>query len=234
MPISATPPPPAGNVPLLSARDIVRSHGTDTILKGVSLDVPAGASISVTGVSGAGKTTLLGVLALLLQPDSGVISIRGREVPRQPDSARARLRGAFFGFVFQSARLAGALNARDNVLLPALLGGAGAGASARRRALDLLARLDLSAREKHFPHQLSQGQRRRVALARAVLPEPAVLLADEPTNDLDPRNAALVADFLFAFPSPARALVLVTHDTALAARASTRLRLENGRLLPAE
>ncbi|MDR2844798.1 MAG: ATP-binding cassette domain-containing protein [Puniceicoccales bacterium] len=239
--------------PLLSAQHIFRTYGTDSILDDVSLDIHAGESVAIVGPSGSGKTTLLGILALLLEPTSGALHIAGRDASTLSDAGRSALRNRFFGFVFQTAQLVGSLSVLDNVLLPSLLASdengqtpspspsqsAVARESApptstrreiRRRALDLLAKLDLSARAAHLPHQLSQGQRRRAALARALLLSPAIVVADEPTNDLDLRNAALVADFLFALPGEGHALLLVTHDLALATRAGRTLQLSNGRL----
>jgi putative ABC transport system ATP-binding protein len=231
--------------------------GTDSILDDVSLDIHAGESVAIVGPSGSGKTTLLGILALLLEPTSGVLRVAGLDATALSDAERSALRNRFFGFVFQTAQLVGSLSVLDNVLLPSLLGTDKHGlsqtitdghgqtrspnpsqsvvvreksVSVRPRALDLLAKLDLSAHAAHLPHQLSQGQRRRAALARALLLSPAIVVADEPTNDLDPRNAARVADFLFALPAEGHALLLVTHDAALAARAGRTLQLSNGRL----
>lgn len=226
---------------LLEARNVSRAWGHDTVLNGISLRIQAGESTAITGPSGSGKTTLLGILALLLQADSGSVVVNGRDAAALSDPERAFMRNTFFGFVFQTAQLIGSLTVLDNVLIPVLLAGRAAheqgyvrGAhDSRHRALTLLDRLGLSDRSGHLPHMLSNGQRRRAALARALLLNPPVILADEPTNDLDPRNAAVVADFLLGLPNEGHALVLVSHDPELAVRANNRWRLEAGHLTPA-
>jgi ABC-type lipoprotein export system ATPase subunit len=219
-------------VPLLEARDLALSYGGEPILTAISLRLHAGETLSISGTSGSGKTSLLGVLALLVRPDAGHVLIEDRDTAALSDDARSQLRNTFFGFVFQTARLSPALTVLENVLLPVQLGAGTGGISGdtRRRALDLLHELNLDTRTKHRPHELSQGQRRRVALARAVIRDPRLLLADEPTNDLDPDNAARVADFLFAQAALGRALLLVTHDPHLAARAHRQAHLANGLL----
>jgi putative ABC transport system ATP-binding protein len=238
-----TPPPPPPPV-ILEAIHVSRAYGADVILEDISLQVRAGETAAITGPSGSGKTTLLGILALLLQPLSGQVLVSGRDAASLADARRSLLRNTFFGYIFQTAQLAGSLNVLDNVLLPALLPGRAARLcgntpelrnlrDARDRARSLLARLGIEHRASHLPHMLSQGQRRRVAIARALLLRPAVVLADEPTNDLDPRNAAGVADFLFGLPAEGHALVLVSHDPELAARANNCWRLEAGYLTPA-
>jgi putative ABC transport system ATP-binding protein len=215
---------------LLEAEDVSRSYGPETILDRVSLQVRAGEVTSIVGPSGSGKTTLLALLALLLEPSAGTIRVAGRDAAAMSDTERSNLRQSFYGFVFQTAQLVGSLSVLDNVLLPALLGG---NARAKRAvALELLERLGLGARAGFLPHQLSLGQKRRVALARALLLRPAVILADEPTNDLDPRRAAQVADFLLNLPADGYALVLVTHDPQLAGRADRRWQIHDGRLTP--
>ncbi|MDR1282545.1 MAG: ATP-binding cassette domain-containing protein [Opitutaceae bacterium] len=218
-----------------------RAWGADTILDDVSFRIQAGESTAITGPSGSGKTTLLGILALLLRADSGHVLVNGRDTLTLSDAERAFVRNTFFGFVFQTAQLIGSLTVLDNVLLPSLLAGRAArerghvrGAhDCRHRARALLDRLGLAERAAHLPHMLSNGQRRRAALARALLLRPPVILADEPTNDLDPRNAAAVANFLLGLPAEGHALVLVSHDPELAVRANNRWRLEAGHLTPA-
>lgn len=202
---------------LLQADEVSRSWGNQVILDKVSIGLRAGESTAIVGPSGSGKTTLLALLALLLEPSAGRIRIGGRDASGLSDSERSRLRNQHFGFVFQSAQLVGSLTVLDNALLPAML--AGKAAAMRARALELLERLGLEERAGHVPHQLSVGQRRRVALARALLLRPAIVLADEPTNDLDPRRAAQIEDFLLGLPAEGYAVVLVTHDARLAGRA---------------
>ena len=213
---------------LLEAENVSRRYGTETILSNVSLQVRAGEVTTIVGPSGSGKTTLLALLALLLEPSDGRVLVAGRDAAKLSDSERSRLRNTFYGFVFQTAQLVGSLTVLDNVLLPALL--AGKAREKRPVATELLEKLGLGARADFLPHQLSLGQKRRVALARALLLRPAVILADEPTNDLDARRAAQVADFLLALPADGYALLLVTHDPALAERAGNRWHIHDGKL----
>jgi putative ABC transport system ATP-binding protein len=218
--------------PLLEARGVRRSFGKDLVLHEASLSIRAGESVSITGHSGSGKTTLLSILALLLQPDVGEIWVAGSNTTHLTDRERSRLRNQFFGYVFQAAHLVGSLSVLDNVLVPALI--AGRGRERRDYARSLLVSLGLNNRESHLPHMLSLGQRRRVALARALVLEPPLILADEPTNDLDPRRANQIAEFLLGLPARGHALVLVTHDRALAGAADIRLFLRDGVLGNAE
>jgi putative ABC transport system ATP-binding protein len=215
---------------LLEAENVSRSYGAETILANVSLQVRRGEVTTIVGPSGSGKTTLLALLALLLEPSSGRILVSGRDAGKLSDGERSRLRNTFYGFIFQTAQLVGSLSVLDNILLPALL--AGKHREQRAVARELLDRLGLSARATFLPHQLSLGQKRRVALARALLLRPAVILADEPTNDLDARRATQVADFLLGLPAEGYALVLVTHDQPLAERAGNRWLIHEGRLTP--
>jgi putative ABC transport system ATP-binding protein len=167
-------------------------------------------------------------LALLLEPTSGQIWVGGRNTAGLSDAERSRLRNTFYGFIFQSAQLVGSLSVLDNVLLPAIL--AGKARSSVAAAREWLERLGLGPRASFLPHQLSLGQKRRVAIARALALRPRVILADEPTNDLDARRAAQVADFLLALPTEGFALVLVTHDRALAERAGNSWEIREGQL----
>lgn len=214
---------------LLEAENVSRTFGAETILDRVSLEVHEGEVTTIVGPSGSGKSTLLAILSLLLEPTLGTIQVNGRDAARLSDGERSRLRNAYFGLVFQSAQLVGSLSVIDNVLLPAVFAG-------RRReshpaAVALLDRLGLGARAQFLPYQLSVGQKRRVALARALLLKPSVILADEPTNDLDPRRASQVEDFLLGLPEEGYGVVLVTHDQKLAARAGNCWELQAGRLL---
>ena len=214
----------------MEAENVSRSYGTETILENVNLQVRAGEVTTIVGPSGSGKTTLLALLALLLEPSSGQIRIGGQDAGKLSDAERSHLRNTFYGFIFQTAQLIGSLTVLDNVLLPAFL--AGKTREKRNVARELLDRLGLSARADFLPHQLSLGQKRRVALARALLLRPPLILADEPTNDLDSRRAAQVADFLLSLPSDGYALVLVTHDQQLAERAGNRWQINEGKLTP--
>jgi putative ABC transport system ATP-binding protein len=215
---------------LLEAQNVSKKYGSETILDNVSLKVYAGEVTTIVGHSGSGKTTLLALLALLLKPSSGKIYVSGRDTAVLSDRERSHLRNELYGFIFQSAQLVGALSVLDNVLLPALL--AGKAREKRSVARELLDRLGLGARAGFLPHQLSLGQKRRVALARALVLRPAVILADEPTNDLDARRATQVADFLLGLPDEGYSLVLVTHDQQLAERAGNRWQIHEGKLTP--
>jgi ABC-type lipoprotein export system ATPase subunit len=217
---------------LLEARGVQRSFGKDQILRDVNLAVHAGESVSITGHSGSGKTTLLSILALMLKPDVGEVKVAGTATANLSDGKRSQLRNQFYGYIFQAAHLVGSLSVLDNVLVPALI--AGRGRERRDFARSLLSRLGLANRESHLPHMLSLGQRRRVALARALVLEPPFILADEPTNDLDPKRAEQIAEFLLGLPAQGHALILVTHDRTLARAASVQLFLRDGALSPTD
>lgn len=213
---------------LLSAQDITKSYGTEHVLQGISLDVEAGRSLAITGPSGAGKTTLLSILGLLLRPSTGKLQFENENVTELREEQRDHLRNQKFGFIFQTANLVGSLTVLDNVLLPSYVGKK---SGLRKRAVQLLKELELSHRLEYYPHELSLGQKRRVAMARALLLNPILILADEPTNDLDPKLASWVGDYLFGLPEKGCALVLVTHDPQLAARAGQMVRLADGKLV---
>jgi putative ABC transport system ATP-binding protein len=209
---------------------IVRS-GDDplTILDNVSFAVEAGASIAVVGASGSGKTTLLGLLAGLDRPTSGEIHVDGLPLSTLDEDARAAMRQRLLGFVFQSFQLLPALTALENVMLPLELAGAD---DAGARARVWLERVGLARRVTHYPRQLSGGEQQRVAIARAFSGEPKLLMADEPTGNLDGATGTEVADLMFRLNREhGTTLVLVTHDIALAARCGRRLSLATGRLV---
>ncbi len=213
---------------LLEAINISKQYGNEVVLKDVSLGIEQGSSLVITGPSGSGKSTLLSILGLLLQPTAGEVLFKGRDVSGFSDDERSRLRNSSFGFVFQSPQLIGSLSVLDNVLVPAQL--------ARKRSLEtkaatILKDLGLKNRLDYLPYQLSIGQKRRVAVARALLLDPMVIFADEPTNDLDPERAAWIGEFLFELPRQERALVLVTHDTRLAGKADRAVQIVDSRVL---
>lgn len=216
---------------LLELQDISKRYAEDEILSGVSVSVEKGAALAVIGDSGGGKTTLLSIMGLLQNATAGKVLVDGVEVSKLDPQKRAELRGRYFGFVFQRARLVHSLTALENVLLPAWF--LRRGRQLEQRASELMARFGLSHRLRHKPQELSLGQLRRVSLARALLLNPAVLLADEPTNDLDPVLSTEIADCLLEAREGGTGVVIVTHDPHLAARADTVLRLQNGRLHPA-
>ena len=200
-----------------------------TILDGVSFAVEAGASIAIVGASGSGKTTLLGLMAGLDSPTSGDVFIDGTAVSALGEDARASLRQRLLGFVFQSFQLLPALTALENVMLPLELAGAD---DAENRACVWLDRVGLARRVTHYPRQLSGGEQQRVAIARAFAGEPKLLMADEPTGNLDGATGVDVADLMFRLNHEhGTTLVLVTHDLTLAARCGRKLSLAAGRLV---
>lgn len=219
----------SGTQPLLEARGIMKEYGGETILAGCDLAVNPGDVVAVVGASGEGKSTLLSILGLLLTPSAGQVLVEGQETGAWRDRELSALRARSFGFVFQHTQLIGSLRAIDNVLVPACFGGADMAAAARR-AEDLTTRFGLLNRVSHYPHQLSVGQKRRVALARALVLSPRLVIADEPTNDLDEVTAGTVVDSLLDFADGSHAVLCATHDLQLARRAGRVLRLADGRL----
>jgi putative ABC transport system ATP-binding protein len=200
-----------------------------TILEDVSFTVEAGAAIAIVGVSGSGKTTLLGLLAGLDRPSAGDVWLDGHALSGLDEDARAALRQKRLGFVFQSFQLLPALTALENVMLPLELAGA---PDAAPRAREWLDRVGLARRTTHYPKQLSGGEQQRVAIARAFSGEPKLLMADEPTGNLDGATGVEVADLMFRLNREhGTTLVLVTHDTTLASRCGRRLSLSSGKLV---
>jgi lipoprotein-releasing system ATP-binding protein len=199
------------------------------VLRGVSFEMTAGQSLAVTGPSGSGKSTLLHLIGALEAPTRGRIEIDGREAYRLPEAELARFRNGSIGFVFQEHHLLPQYSVLENVLIPALAF-AGAGDGAEARARDLLARVGLAPRIDHRPAELSGGERQRVAVARALVNGPALLLCDEPTGSLDAGHAVAVADLLFELHRESGAmLIAVTHSEELAARFARRCELRDGR-----
>ena len=199
-----------------------------TILDAVDLDVRRGEFVAVLGPSGSGKSTLLALMAGLDRPSSGEVLFEGERIDRWSEDRLALLRRHKIGFVFQSFQLLGNLTARENVMLPMELLGL---REAKRRAEELLGAVGLSERGHHYPTQLSGGEQQRVALARAFAPRPALLLADEPTGNLDGATGRVVLDMLVKMRAEEGAtLVLVTHDPAVAELADRRIHLLDGRI----
>jgi putative ABC transport system ATP-binding protein len=215
---------------LLSLRGIGRSLPSGgrmlTILDDIDLDVRRGEFVAVLGPSGSGKSTLLALMAGLDRPSVGTVLLEGERIDRLSEDRLALIRRHKVGFVFQSFQLLGNLTARENVQLPMELLGTG---DARGRADELLGAVGLSERGHHYPSQLSGGEQQRVALARAFAPRPALLLADEPTGNLDGATGRLVLDLLVALRAEeGSTLVLVTHDPAVAELADRRIHLRDG------
>jgi putative ABC transport system ATP-binding protein len=219
---------------------IVGPSGPLEILRGIDLEVAAGESLAILGASGSGKSTLLGLLAGLDAPSAGEVRLLGKNIGELDEDGRAALRAGRVGFVFQSFQLLPALTALENVLLPLELNPAHdrrSGIEITELAREALARVGLSARASHYPHQLSGGEQQRVAIARAIVDQPAVLFADEPTGNLDADTGARIIDLLFGLAGPAHggdrratgaALVLVTHDPALAERCDRVVHIRDG------
>ena len=196
------------------------------ILHSLSLDIQSGESVAILGASGSGKSTLLGLLAGLDYPSSGQVLINGVDLFSLDEDSRAALRGRMLGFVFQSFQLLPNFTALENVMLPLELSGSN---DARAMSENILARVGLAQRLSHYPNQLSGGEQQRVAIARAFVTKPSLLLADEPTGNLDTETGAQVIDLLFELNREQGAtLLLVTHDVALANRCGRRLRLTAG------
>jgi ABC-type lipoprotein export system ATPase subunit len=202
------------------------------VLKYLRLEVDAGEVVAIRGASGTGKSTLLHCLGLLDRPDHGSIKLDGDELTTLRDNARSRARAKRIGFVFQAFHLLPEFTLLENVLMTARTAGLPLGA-AETRARDLLNRLGLGDRVRQDVRTLSGGERQRVALCRALLPQPQLLLADEPTGNLDPATAAVVLDQLLDLARQAQAsVVIVTHDATIAVRADRRLTLRDGCLHP--
>lgn len=200
------------------------------VLNGASLTAAQGESVAIIGPSGSGKTSLLLVLTGLETPDSGSVQLDGTELHTQTSDARADIRRDKIGIVFQNFHLIPSLTARENVALPLDIAGSD---NARIRAGELLERVGLGHRMDHYPNAMSGGERQRVALARALIHKPALMVADEPTGNLDNQTGDAVADLLFELNKENDAtLILVTHDPALAARCQRQVRLHEGQLHP--
>jgi len=206
------------------------SPGADdlVILQDISLKVMPGEAVAIVGASGSGKSTLLGLLAGLDTPSSGQVQLDGADLFGLDEDGRAALRARLLGFVFQSFQLLPALNALENVMLPLELSGE---PRAEELAEKMLARVGLGERLRHYPKTLSGGEQQRVALARAFVTQPKLLLADEPTGNLDAATGAGVIDLMFDLNAQTRTtLLLVTHDEAIAGRCARKIRLVAGRI----
>jgi putative ABC transport system ATP-binding protein len=222
--------------PLLELEHVSRIYGEEVLvfaLRDVSLRIMAGEFISIVGPSGSGKSTMLGLLGLLDLPSAGTVRVAGRDVSRLDDATRSRVRGDSIGFVFQQFHLIPHLTALGNVET-ALLYRDLRPRQRRDKAHDALERLGLGARVDHRPVQLSGGEQQRVALARAIVTDPLMVLADEPTGALDSANAAHVLEIFQNLQTPERAMVMVTHDPAVANTAARRIAMRDGAIVSDE
>lgn len=217
-------------IEVLNAQKVIQNGARRVeILKGISLSIPAGQFVAIVGASGSGKSTLLGLLAGLDSPSSGEIWLDGSPIHNLDESQLAAVRGSKIGFVFQSYQLIPTLTALENVLLPFELNSKGSGLN---KARALLQSVGLAERMDHYPIQLSGGEQQRVALARAFVVEPPIVMADEPTGNLDSANGRLVLDLLLDRNKHAgTTLVLVTHDPEVASNADRKIVLSDGQIV---
>jgi putative ABC transport system ATP-binding protein len=227
-------PPPDDQAAVLVARDLTRVYGTGPAavraLDGASIEVRRGEIVAIMGPSGSGKSTMLHLLGALETPTSGEISLDGERYDGLDDAGLTRVRRDRIGFVFQFFNLLPSLTAEENVLLPALIAG-DRGEAARNRAVELLDRVGLAPRADHLPAEMSGGEQQRVSIARALLRDPELVLADEPTGNLDSRSSAEVLELLRGLSeSEQQTVVMVTHDPGAAAIADRVIFLRDGRV----
>ena len=217
--------------PLLSARGVHKTYRSGTTevdaLRGVDLDIAHGECVAIMGPSGTGKTTLLNCLSGLDDIDAGTVTFDGEDLATLNDARRTEQRANRMGFVFQSFNLIPVFSAIENVELPLLLSGT-RGRGVRRRAAEMLDRVGLGHRGAHRPAELSGGEQQRVAIARALVGEPALVWADEPTGNLDAETAASILELLFEVNADGRALVIITHDPSIGARAERIVGVRSG------
>ena len=216
---------------MIKVSNIEKSFGDLKVLRGVSLEVKKGEIVSIVGASGAGKTTLLQIIGTLLPADSGEVEINGTKLFALNEKRTAEFRNRHIGFVFQFHNLLPEFSALENVMMPALIGGAKR-KEAKQRALELLSAVGLSERAEHKPAQLSGGEQQRVAIARALMNNPSVLLADEPTGNLDTHNRDEIQRLLFEVREKfGQTIVMVTHDERLAEMADRKIVMSDGAIL---
>ncbi|WP_299169870.1 ABC transporter ATP-binding protein [uncultured Bacteroides sp.] len=216
---------------MIQLEGITKSFGSLQVLKGIDLEIAKGEVVSIVGPSGAGKTTLLQIMGTLDKPDSGRIVLNGTEVNRLKEKDLSAFRNREIGFVFQFHQLLPEFTAVENVMMPALIQGKTMG-TARKDALDILAFLGLSERGSHKPAELSGGEKQRVAVARALVNHPAVILADEPSGSLDTQNKGELHQLFFDLRDKlGQTFVIVTHDEELATQTDRTIHLVDGRIV---
>ena len=219
---------------MIHLHNIHKSFGNLHVLKGIDLTINKGEIVSIVGPSGAGKTTLLQVMGTLYRPDEGTIEMVGTDITRLSKSALSKFRNRHIGFIFQFHQLLPEFTALENVMIPALIARTSRSA-AKTRALELLQYLDLSARTDHKPAALSGGEKQRVAVARALMNEPDIILADEPTGSLDSRNRQELQELFFRLRRDmGQTFVIVTHDEELARLADRCIHIVDGIVRPEE
>jgi putative ABC transport system ATP-binding protein len=227
-----------GDGPLIRLEDVSKVFTTDEVethaLSGIQLDIPRGAYVSIAGPSGCGKSTLLSILGLLDTPSDGGYWLNGRPVTDLSASDRARTRNKEIGFIFQSFNLIGDLTVYENVELPLTYRRGMASDERKRRVQEALERVGMSHRMKHYPAQLSGGQQQRVAVARAVVGSPSILLADEPTGNLDSVNGEAVMELMRELHRGGATICMVTHDPRYAKHADHTIHLFDGRVVEDE
>ena len=218
-------------IAMIHAKDIHKSFGDLEVLKGVSLDVGRSEVVSIVGPSGAGKTTLLQILGTLLPMDSGSLTINGEQVNTLKDNALSDFRNRHIGFVFQFHHLLPEFSALENVMMPALIARRPL-KEAEREAKELLKMMNLAERSSHKPSMLSGGEQQRVAIARAIMNRPSLLLADEPSGNLDTKNREEIHSLFFRLRDElGQTTLIVTHDESLAAMADRKITMRDGKIL---
>ena len=212
---------------MIKLEGITKSFGSLQVLKGIELEINKGEIVSIVGPSGAGKTTLLQIMGTLDEPDAGTVAIDGTVVSRMKEKELSAFRNKNIGFVFQFHQLLPEFTALENVMIPAFIAGVSS-KEANERAMEILAFMGLTDRASHKPNELSGGEKQRVAVARAIITSPEILLADEPTGALDSKSSAALLDVFEDINSMGQTILMVTHSTAAAARAKRVLFIKDG------